>query len=74
MTDGPMGDYEMDLIRHLVGKALVESDELDIESMDPEDIETALWGVKAEVALGVYGKHPKEKEVYKHREESTLED
>jgi len=64
--DSAMGDYETELICHLAAKALVESDEIDIEEIPHEDIETAMWRAAAEASYGMYATRPKERDLFKH--------
>jgi len=61
-----MNNYNYDLIRHIVGKALYESDEIDCTKLEYEDIETALWATAGEVSLGSYLLHPEERDVYEN--------
>lgn len=61
-----MTDYEMDLVRHIVGKALVESDEIDVEELPSEDLRTALWAASGEISYGGYTAHPDKRDMYKY--------
>lgn len=63
LDGGPMTDPTMNLIRHIAGKALVESDEVDTEKLTTEQIETALWAASAEISLGTYITHPKNRDI-----------
>jgi len=56
----------MDLIRHIVGKALVESDEVDVDALSHDQIETALWGACGEISYGGYMTHPADRDVYQN--------
>lgn len=65
-NNSAMGRYEMDLIRHIAAKALVESDRIDIKEFTREEVETALWGAAAEASLGVYMSDPAERDLYEY--------
>jgi hypothetical protein len=61
-----MDNYDMELIRHHVGKALKETDEIDCTEMDREDIELALWAATGEISNGMYMTHPSTHDEYKY--------
>lgn len=65
--------YEQDLIRHIAGKALVESERIDTTDVDTETIETALWAASGEVSFGMYVTDPDDRDLYKHRQGDVSE-
>jgi len=61
-----MNNYDHDLIRHIVGKALYESDEIDCTELEYEELETVLWATAGDISGGLYVTHPAERDVYEN--------
>mgnify|MGYP006306473873 CR=1 FL=1 len=69
-----MDNYEMELIRHHVGKALKETDEIDCTEMDTQDIELALWAATGDISHGMCITHPSTHDEYEYHPEAQEHD
>lgn len=66
-----MNDYELDYIRHVVGKALHDDDRFDPEAIDREKVELALWATTGDIACGLHINHPDEMSQYEYIDPET---
>lgn len=63
-----MDDYDMHLIRHIVGKALHDDPRFDPEDLTLEDIELALWASTADIKYELCITDPDERELFEEEQ------